>query len=318
MLDGSVNAIGTVFKPKKKASENQALYYGPLGRHCPFQSDPSSALTVDELQHLDIPNCLGQLGEPPPISSPADYTWVLDQIRGYPLAFAEQGQTAFIHKSLYHGSFPRPLRAAFGICAGSMSISERNRSVLFHALDAEVTELLKAPSTGTLLEDLVRLQAAVLYQIIRLFHGGLEQRIVAEQQEFPLRSFGLTLLQRAEVELRNVRRIWEIWIFAESIRRTVLIAFKVYTMYAIFKHGKCAEGAAMQLLPVSVKPGSWFSRDAYLQDSNQDETMTYYEFSSLWSAAPRKASEPYEKLLLVGCRGMERFAAMLGYQGVVA
>jgi hypothetical protein len=34
-----------------------------------------------------------------------------------------------------------------------------------------------------LLEELSRLQPLVLYQIIRLFHGGLNQRITAEQQE---------------------------------------------------------------------------------------------------------------------------------------
>jgi hypothetical protein len=54
--------------------------------------------------------------------------------------------------------------------------------VLFHSLDAEIAELLSPAPMSTILEDLVRLQAAVLYQIIRIFFGGLEQRIVAERQ----------------------------------------------------------------------------------------------------------------------------------------
>jgi len=282
-----------------------------------FQLDRSSALQLNELRRRGIPRILGHLGELLPVSGTTNRAWVFDQIRDYPLAFAQQAETVFIHRTLYHNAFPRPLRAAFGICAGCFSRNERNRSLLFQALDTEMSELLTPGLTSPLIEDLARLQAIVLYQIIRLFYGSLEERIIAERQEFLVRSYALSLLQRVDAELRNVQRGWETWILAESIRRTVFIAFKLYTVYSTLKNNVCAEIAAMNMLPVSTILGSWNSRDAYLQHLNQDETMTYSEFISLSAMAPRRENEPFEKLLLVGCKSIDQFNVLIGQESVV-
>ena len=281
-----------------------------------FQLDRSLTRQLNKLQCPSIPKLLGHLGELEPVVGKENWAWVFGQIQNCPLAFATQAETVFIHKSLYPDSFPRPLRAAFGICAGSLSLNERNQSVLFQTLDAEITELLTPALTSTLLDDLVRLQAAVLYQIIRLFYGGIEQRIVAERQEFLLRSYGLTVLQRADAELRNAQRTWENWLLAESIRRTVLIAFKLYTLYSNFRYRICSEMNALVILPVSTKPDSWTSREAYLQYPEQDDTIAYADFSSYRATVQRREVEPFEKLLLVGCTGIERFEDVINNQSV--
>ena len=245
---------------------------------------------------------LGPLGELRPVTGIKNENWVFEQIRGLPLAFAIQSETVFIHKALYGNSFPQPLLAAFGICAGCISMNERNRSILFQAVDAEISKLLTPALTSTLLEHLVHLQAAVLYQIIRLFYGSLEQRRAAEEQEFLVRSYGLKLLHRANDELQNAQRTWETWLFAESIRRTVFIAFKVYTIYSAFKYGACSDYAAMKILPVTTKLGSWSSREVYLQYPDQDETTTYGNFVSVGSAAMQGETELFETLMSRGCQ----------------
>jgi hypothetical protein len=287
------------------------------GNHRPFQTDSRSNLPQNKLQHIRIPKQIGHLGELLPVSATRSWVWLSNQFRDCPLAFAEKAVTMFIHKTLYRNSVPRQLRVAFGICAGCVFINERNQSVLFQALDAEISELLIPALTRTLLEDLVTLQAAVLYQIIRIFYGGLEQRIVAERQEFLVRSIGLTLLQRANTEPKNAQQTWETWHLAESIRRTVLIAFKLYTLYSHFRDGKCKEVAALNLLPVSTNSSLWNYQDSNLLHPDQDETMTYNELTSRWAAAPRKELELFEKLLLIDWRGIVEFEALIGYRGVV-
>jgi len=271
-----------------------------------FQFDHNFTFEFTGLSHSSIPRVLGDLGDLSPIKGcTPSWAWVFEQIKDFPIAFARQAETVFIHGALYGDSFPKPLRAAFGICAACVSINDRNRSVLFQALDAEIKELLSSSPTSTLLEDLSRLQAAVLYQIIRIFYGVIEERIVAERQEFLIRSYGLTLLLRAESELQTGERTWETWLLAESIRRTVLISFKLYTVYSNYTYGTCAEAAAIRMLPVSTQPGLWNSRGAYLGCTIQEETTTYHEFSSIWLAAPRKEVELFEKFLLVGCKEIE-------------
>ncbi|KAH8904770.1 hypothetical protein BR93DRAFT_952629 [Coniochaeta sp. PMI_546] len=199
----------------------------------------------------------------PLLSGPADLGWVFDQIRDCPLSFANRAETIFIHKELFSSAMPLPLRTAFGICAGVTYMNDRSRPVLFKVISAEISDLLVPTPTSTLLEDLARLQAAVLYQIIRFYHGDLEQRIIAEQQEYLVRSFGLKLLHRADIELpqRQTQPSWEDWILAESIRRSVIVSFKLYTLYWTFRDGACRETTAISMLPVSTNPSSWTSRE---------------------------------------------------------
>jgi hypothetical protein len=265
----------------------------------------------------EVPEIPGPLGQLEPVrGNSASFAWVFNQFREYPLAFATTAETVFINKALYQDAFPRPLRAAFGICAACITMTERNRSVLFQALDDEISELLTPSLTNTILEDLVKLQAAVLYQTIRIYHGGIEHRITAERQEYIVRAYGLKLLQRAKSELQDVKETWETWLLMESIRRTVHIAFKLYTIYAAFKYGACSETNAIASLPISSKSGAWVSRDIYQQYPERDETIPYSDFKLIWDAFPRREREPWEKLLFVGCEGIDRFETMVAYHSV--
>jgi hypothetical protein len=254
---------------------------------------------------------LGQLGELAPVSGSQGWAFLYEQIRGYPLAFAKEGRTIFINHSLYGSSYPPQLRAAFGVCAGCAFLNDRNRPVLFEALDAEVLGLRTSAFTNTLLQDLIILQAAVLYQIIRLFYGDLEQRIVAERQEYLVRSYALKVLQRAEKELQNTLLTWKDWILAESIRRTVFISFKVYTAYSYFRNGLCNEYKALDHLPVTTKPSLWDSPEAFLKHPQHDTTTTYHDFVSSWALAPRFTLEPFEKLVLMAWKGSDQFESMI-------
>ncbi|TPX10078.1 uncharacterized protein E0L32_001275 [Thyridium curvatum] len=305
---------------------------------CP-QPDPTSSLPIQTAgPRLFQPSSVDYLA--PFKGCDHDWTWVVHQIRDLPLDFARRAETLFIHQALYgdDGTLPPPLRAAFGICAAaSVSLNEHTRPVFFRALDDEVAELLRAaPSSSTsttvttpLAEDLARLQAAVLYQIIRLFQGGAEQRVVAERQEFLVRSYGLALLQRADAELHHDEphndelQSWQAWLLEESVRRTVFVAFKLYTIYSHFRHGVCAETEALAMLPVSSSrpPGSWWSREAFYRLPHKDgglrrrmsptDIVTYGEFTQQWEVAPRGDIDAYEMIMLVGCKGLGRVEALI-------
>jgi hypothetical protein len=266
-------------------------------------------LQLGVLRGQTIPRKLGVLGELEPVSTPLELGFVFDQIRDSPLIFADQGGTMFIHKDLFSSLLPARLRTAFCICAGAVSMSESRRHILFKVINAEMSDILAEAPASTLPEQLARLQAAVLYQIIRFFQGNLEQRILAERQEFEVRSYALRLLQLADMELRQVQPNWECWVFTESIRRTVFIAFKIYTLYWSFKFGTCIETAAMRMLPVSAKPSSWVSREVYLQNTDRDRTTTYGDYTTDCVTAPRPGLEAFERLLLTACTGVEDFTA---------
>ncbi|KAK0610804.1 hypothetical protein B0T14DRAFT_411118, partial [Immersiella caudata] len=218
---------------------------------------------------------LGLLGRLPPISPIPGYghlSWIFSLLRNTPLAFAGRGQTVFIHKALFpDGKVPGPLLAAFGISAGCASMNENNRAILFQAVDAQVNGLLAVHSPTLTHRNLARLQAMVLYQIIRLFHGGVEQRIVSERQAYAVRAQALRLLRSVDSHAGTKSdaaddemepQTWEKWVLAESIRRTVFMAFKLYTVYSAFRYGHCVESEALAMLPLSTRSTrAWYSRE---------------------------------------------------------
>jgi len=267
------------------------------------------------------PKPLGSLGRLQPVSHLPGYahlTWIFDLLCNSPLTFAARGETVFIHKALFQdGKVPGPLLAAFGICTGCASLNDRNRDILFQALDTQMNALLLAhPTVSTvdtsggawLLEDLARFQAIVLYQIIRLFYGGVEQRVISEQQAYVVRAQALRLLRSVDVAdvvepEMHASHTWEKWILAESIRRTVFVAFKLYTVYTAFRYGHCTEMAALRMLPVSTWPaGAWYSREFYNEweesrASEGDGTTTVGAFISGLDIVERADLETFERVI---------------------
>lgn len=315
-----------LMRPTAEASSSgNGLSSGELGQtrgvfDAFFELSRHSALQQCWEQLSIVHKTPGNLGDLPPVGGLQFWDSILDHMRNYPREFAQGAENTFIHKALFADSFPRPLRAAWTICAGCVSMNDRNRKMLFQALDAELSELI-TPSTpvvtSTLLEDLVWLQAVLLYQMIRFFFGDIEQRNTAERQEYIIRSYGLRLLQRANVELANAERTWENWILAESIRRTVFIAFKLYTMYSYLRFRICDQYEALKALPVSTKLGSWESRDVYNQYSDMDETISYGESKHFWLTPQKSKTGHFEELLFLDKDTENHIASLVQYGLIV-
>ncbi|KAL4869035.1 hypothetical protein BDV12DRAFT_88255 [Aspergillus spectabilis] len=257
------------------------------------------------------PNLLGELGEVQvqASSSTETWKWIISQLLSYPRAFARDAETLFIHKSLRPDPSLRRTRATLGVCALYSCMSEENKPMLFQILDAEVVELLHRPLNTTLAEDLFSLQTIVLYQIIRIFHGEPRQQTIADQQATPLKAWALKLLQRADTELPDPEPTWEDWILKESIRRTVTLAFMLYAVDSILKHGVCLELPTLGVIPVSANSAFWHSRALYLEHHGRDETLKYSDFTTIWFSSPPRKLDAFERLLLTACKGLEQVHA---------
>ncbi|CAI6097555.1 unnamed protein product [Clonostachys chloroleuca] len=170
-------------------------------------------------------------------------------------------------------------------------------------MDAEVVEILNNPEgDAVLFNELARLQALLLYQMMRLFHGGLEHRVLAEQQQVIILGLALKLLTRSRAELDESEG-WDSWILAECIRRTAVIVYMVYGVNSIFRHGICTEIHTIAKLPLSKAPTCWNSETDYHNQSEPQGIMTYEVFTETWPTAPWKLC-PLERLLLIACRGI--------------
>ncbi|KAJ0427126.1 hypothetical protein BJY00DRAFT_8728 [Aspergillus carlsbadensis] len=271
-----------------------------------FGNSQPSILPADAPTPPSIHIFLGSLGEVQPIQSriPA-WKWLIEELKSYPREFAQRTETIFLHRELYRDSLPQAIRAAYGISSNHCLTPETSQKMLFRVIDAEVLELLK-PSYGTeLLEELARLQAFVLYQTVRLFHGGLEQRFMAEQQQSLVMTMALKLLSRSRTEIGdNEAGNWRTWILAECIRRTVIVIYFLYGINSVFQNGICAGLHTLVKLPLSTTIGSWNSESNHLRHG-YGATIPYETFLSRWLVSTPRKLDPFEKFLLVPCQGLD-------------
>jgi hypothetical protein len=253
------------------------------------------------------PALIGLLGEVQPVQgSNRTWQWVIDELKRYPQDFAQQAQNVFIHPELYRDSMPKFIQAAFGISSSSCLLTENNQRMLFRIVDTEVLGLLSPTDEPTLLEELAKNQSLLLYQMIRLFCGGIQQRMVAEQQQGVLMTWALKLVRRCKAELGgNELMSWNTWILAESIRRTAILIYMLYGVNSIFREGICVGFPTLAKLPMSMSHTSWDSEEEYRRCSSQINVVSYEAFTNLWLTSTSRDLGPFEKLLVGACRGVD-------------
>ncbi|KAL4812303.1 hypothetical protein BDW67DRAFT_178859 [Aspergillus spinulosporus] len=284
----------------------QQFQYPPLRRRSTSTwTLPNTSPSLSSLTRF-----LGTLGEVLPIQgSSQTWQWLIDELKSYPPQFAKQGETIFIHRELYRGPMPKSIRMAFGISCSSCLLSDANRNTLFKAIDTEVEELLNTAEPATLLDDLAMLQALLLYQTIRFFHGTFEQRSTAEQQQSLLMARALRLVSRSQNELTDEAADRHAWVIAECIRRTAIVVYMLYGVNSMSREGICVGLHTLAKLPVSTAVAFWNATETAGGDGSVDGTISYEDFLACWLVSTPRRLDPFERLLIVPCRGVDAVEA---------
>ncbi|PYI26905.1 hypothetical protein BP00DRAFT_406230 [Aspergillus indologenus CBS 114.80] len=293
--------------------------------------------TPESISFSATSRLVGTLGEVQPIQgSTRSWQWVMDELKCYPGEFAHRGETIFIHRDLYRDEMPQPIRTAFGVCSAfCLSPETTNREMAFRVIDAEVFELLKPPTDtcsgsgcklSPLRTELARLQALLLYQTIRLFHGNLPQRITAEQQGSMLMTTALKIIVRAQSEPELQRpKTRHAWVLGECIRRTALLVYFLYGVNSVYREGICVGLHTLRQLPLSAEISSWGVDGECAVQGDQRHlrgatpgTLPYEGFLARWLVSMPRRLDRFEKLLIVPCQGLEAVEAFEDLGGLVA
>jgi hypothetical protein len=155
-------------------------------------------------------------------------------------------------------------------------------------------------------DNLLALQALILYQVIRLFDGDVRQRANAEQHLELLDSWTLHLHQNySQVLTMPGKESYGHWVLVESIRRTTMVSVLLRSLYCVMEDGYCQLVPLMCTLPVSNTAQLWKAPET--EWGNQDltdkgELLMYVEWARQWNAGNVNSIDEYENLLLVTCR----------------
>ena len=235
--------------------------------------------------------------------------YLVKLIKRYPAMLVYDGKLPFLHQELYREELPRAIQDTYSVCACYLGKTEANQEMIFRIMDAKIVEVLLQPeSSWTYVDNLACVQALLMFQIIRLFDGDIRQRALAEKQDTILEQWTDQLRQRTPNESSPFQpSSWKAWIFAESVRRTVILSYFLRGTYANIKLGYCTIIGTLSRLPFTAQTQLWDSPSGTeWQQAAQSLTpsvVSYQDFMDMWEIGRISEIQPFERLLIGAYKG---------------
>ncbi|KAF7555943.1 hypothetical protein G7Z17_g1767 [Cylindrodendrum hubeiense] len=194
-------------------------------------------------------------------------------------ALAETGQTAFIHHT--HVDASPILQHAFAACSLDVMRNSINASLIRSEITRRAELLIEATETAISLSPpssdstmnldlLPAVQAMLIYQCMRLFStGDVAQQAQAEQDAKPLARWVDILQEQTQWSqdssaggMQLDLSVWNDWIQAESIRRTIIFAELLESVYTLLRFGWYQTSERMAKLGFTGQVTLWEARSA--------------------------------------------------------
>ncbi|RYP76156.1 hypothetical protein DL771_001980 [Monosporascus sp. 5C6A] len=184
--------------------------------------------------------------------------YVLKLFKNLHVTFAREYCAPHIHRYLYKDHMPQFILQAFSVCMLYTNKTDANRGIILRVLHDNVTTLLASSGATTLtpLEKLARVQVLIFYQTIRMFDGDITLGQQAGNDFKWLQSWigdlcGLRDNLVDSVYLNDAAlgdrppQSWERWIFAESLRRTVIMGYVLKALWDLLKGGESEDAGVV-------------------------------------------------------------------------
>ncbi|OIW24651.1 hypothetical protein CONLIGDRAFT_584015 [Coniochaeta ligniaria NRRL 30616] len=222
--------------------------------------------------------------------------YVISRVKGFASDAATRNATPFMHRYLYRDHMPSCILECFTANMLYANRNPANMAMVMRALHRNVGDLVRtevAHTGATVTAKLARTQALFLYQVIRLFDGDVTLRAQGEA-DIPLLQSWLGELCRVRENLGDLADLedsvaraqppkkWERWIFAESLRRTIIMAYSVITLYQMMKN---SEGSEDQ--------NPWAYTHRWTISRHLWEADTSFSFFRMWKEKPHYVINNY-------------------------
>ncbi|KAH6619895.1 hypothetical protein C7974DRAFT_398415 [Boeremia exigua] len=216
-----------------------------------------------------------------------------------PNVFAISGQTMFIHRQVFQTLQTTALQQAMSACALYCMRTPTTKAIVHQVLQHNVHHLLGNidPATVSNVDLLAALQALLLYQFMRLFDGDIRLRAAAEADEpttvlwaseLRTRACAVTLPLHPIATFSRNPEDWQVWLFSESIRRTVVTTFLLRGVYNYLKTG--TDSPTVVGVYFTVQEGLWNAQSESGWSRARDERLELQVLVSAWDEVMTIAS----------------------------
>ncbi|KAJ4396150.1 hypothetical protein N0V93_000368 [Gnomoniopsis smithogilvyi] len=270
----------------------------------------------------------------------SNLSYAVEKIKSAPSTMLQELQAPWCHTTLYKDELPRSMQDALSACALYASKNSVNSSIIMRCIDAKVNDLLASHVPADFLPALARVQALLLYQIIRFFDGDMLARSSADTTFLELRSSAQalsthitwnpnTLLDAPTASgeatlfpLQASQAIWKRWVLQESARRTFLIAcffVRVWRLLTGRQMRTCFHDPPLLDQSWTLSAKMWQARDAVEFAAAWKERNHYIvkrgAILSTLLDANGEDIEVFGKMLLTVSMGVEEARAWLAVKG---
>lgn len=232
-----------------------------------------------------------------------------------PSSFAH-GNSIFIHPFVYGKSLPRPVADILALCnlyenrdSDSENDNQLSHPKLRSLLQRQIVSLLHSAKKSTDFEELVAcVQALTLAQCMQLSEGNIRGPGVEKSLDM-LAALACKMWSMVPRELPSSMSPWHAWIFAETVRRTIVFSHLVIATFSFLTRGYACRTPFIDALPFDGRTYLWKARSeaewTKLSSGPNLPMVSVIEFTDLLESGRTLCFSPFEGLIVATCRGLE-------------
>ena len=298
---------------------------------CVYQNEPLTAVATvpSSSQPAQAPasNPIYQLGQAMPqqnlsilvpmalgtryVMNNTSFQNMLDELKSFPLKSALYGGNGFIHPGLYRNlEVPQPLEIMQSFLQDRVPDLQHGQHVPAEVLAPIIASILRTePTILSFAHTLAFVQSLVTIQILTLFNPSLTptERSEAESRQNLLLQWSYKLWQTTPSQLPSTLSPCKSYIFAESVRRALLVSCTINNLYQVVKTGSFACTLFLKALPLGANTVLWEDTCRPLSDCKREVTenplISYRELKEKWLNGEISNPTTFERMLLEPSRG---------------
>lgn len=239
------------------------------------------------------------------------YQNILDELKSFPLKSAQYGGNGFIHTGLYSSlEIPQPFEIMQSFLRRRITDLQPGQDITAEALAPIIASILSTePAIVSFADTLAFVQSLITIQILTLFNPSLTptQQAEADSRQGLLLQWSYKLWQTTPSELPSTLSPCKSYIFAESVRRALLVSCTINNLYQVLKTGSFVCTLFLNALPLGASTVLWEEPCRLFSDCRREvreaPLISYRELKEKWLNGQLPNPTTFERMLLEPSRG---------------
>ncbi|KAE8345640.1 hypothetical protein BDV24DRAFT_159501 [Aspergillus arachidicola] len=237
-------------------------------------------------------------------------SFLIAGMRSFPIEFANNMKTEFIHPHLCQSSEASTVfEDVQALCRLHTQASQGDTPTsLTPLLQQHCAELLRKSGRPASFQELLAcIQSLLILQCLLIFGEKLaDDSPYSETISSMLSNVGRRLWQQAPIQLSHTLSPREAWLFAESVRRTIIVAFMLRSVYSLLKRNYSVRTPFVDSLPFDVRTSLWDVDHEAWDDATSaslENMISMQQYSTLLESGAVHGISPFSALILAACKG---------------